>query len=231
MKLLLFDVDATLILTGGAGLRALNRTFQKLFSLESAMSGVAPHGKTDPSIVREIFHKRFNSDHGLGEAEMSRILETYVKFLHEEVEITDKYEVLPGINDILEEMSARQDVVLGLATGNIETGARIKLRRGDLNRFFAFGGYGSDSESRVALVRKAAERATLRYGLPVPNRDVLVIGDTPRDIEAGREAGFRTVGVATGQYSPDQLRDSGADFAIVNFREGRDYFLRSTFME
>ena len=230
MKLLLFDVDATLILTGGAGLRALNRTFQKLFNVESAMTGVAPHGKTDPAIVREIFHKRFDAP-SLADSEMSRILETYVGFLHEEVETTDKYEVLPGINDILAEMSARHDVLLGLATGNIETGARIKLRRGDLNRFFAFGGYGSDSESRVDLVRRAAEKAAVQYGSAIPNHNVLVIGDTPRDIEAGREAGFRTVGVATGQYSVDRLRDSGADQAIANFQEGRDYFLRSTFIE
>src|SRR5262249_9650095 len=113
----------------------------------------------------------------------------------------------------------------------IENGARIKLRRGDLNQFFAFGGYGSDSESRVVLVRRAAEKAAVRHGSLISSRDVLVIGDTPRDIDAGREAGFRAVGVATGQYSVDQLLESGADFAIANFREGRDYFLRSTFME
>src|SRR5262249_15118846 len=125
MKLLLFDVDATLILTGGAGLRALNRAFQKLFQIDSAMNGVAPHGKTDPAIVREIFQKRFDSEL-LKDSEMSRILESYVGFLYEEVETTDKYEVLPGIYEILEEMKARNDVLLGLATGNIETGARIK---------------------------------------------------------------------------------------------------------
>src|SRR5215475_2904207 len=144
MKLFLFDVDATLILTGGAGLRALDRTFQKLLNVDAAMRSVAPHGKTDPAIVREIFHKQFNSDR-VDDALMSNILETYVFFLHEEVEITDKYEVLPGIHEILTEMSSRNDVLLGLATGNVETGARIKLRRGGLNRFFSFGGYGSDS--------------------------------------------------------------------------------------
>ena len=230
MKLFLFDVDATLILTGGAGLRALDRTFQKLLNVDAAMRSVAPHGKTDPAIVREIFHKQFNSDH-VDDALMSNILETYVFFLHEEVEITDKYEVLPGIHEILTEMSSRNDVLLGLATGNVETGARIKLRRGDLNRFFSFGGYGSDSENRVDLVRRAAERAATLQGEPIRSSHVWVIGDTRRDIDAGREAGFKTVGVATGQYSVEQLREVGADLAIPNFREGRDYFLRSTFME
>src|SRR5215831_576419 len=176
MKLLLFDVDATLILTGGAGLHALNRTFQKLFNLESAMNGVAPHGKTDPAIVREVFHRWFELQ-SLSDSEMSRILETYVRFLDEEIAITQKYEVLPGIYEILEQLSSRNDVLLGLATGNIEIGARIKLRRGNLNRFFAFGGYGSDSESRVGLVRRAAEKAVARHGTVIPNDDVFVIGD------------------------------------------------------
>jgi phosphoglycolate phosphatase-like HAD superfamily hydrolase len=230
MKLLLFDVDATLVLTGGAGLRALNRVFQRLFNVDSAMNDIAPHGKTDPAIVREIFHKKLSAI-DLTEVEMSRILDAYLTFLRDEVETTNQYEVLPGIMNILEEMSSRSDVLLGLATGNIETGARIKLQRGNLNRFFAFGGYGSDSENRVALVRRAAEKAASRHGAGIPAADVVVIGDTPRDIEAGRGAGFKTVGVATGQYSVDQLRDSGADLAIRNFREDHSSFLRSTFIE
>src|SRR5947207_13329912 len=133
------------------------------------MSGIAPHGKTDPAIVREIFHNRLESTSVL-DAEMSRILETYVEFLHKEVETTDKYEVLPGILDILEEMHPRRDVLLGLATGNIEIGARIKLRRGDLNRFFAFGGYGSDAEDHVALLRRAAERRSNQHGRLIAER-------------------------------------------------------------
>ena len=148
MKLLLFDVDATLIFTGGAGLRALNRAFHKLFSIESAMNGVAPHGKTDPAIVREIFHNCFPTD-SVSDSEMARILDAYVVFLREEVETSGRYEVLPGIYEILEEMSVRSDVLLGLATG---------------------------------------------------------------------------------QYSVNQLRGCGADFAIADFRQGRDYFLRSTLM-
>ena len=230
MKLLLFDVDATLILTGGAGLRALNRAFQRLFNVDSAMNDIAPHGKTDPAIVREIFHKKLNTP-DLADAEVARVLENYVGFLREEVETTDKYEILPGILEILLEMSARSDVLLGLATGNIETGARIKLRRGDLNRFFSFGGYGSDSESRVGLVRRAAEKASAHHGSRIPDNDIVVIGDTPRDVEAGRDAGFKTVGVETGQYSVEQLRDAGAGLAIRNFREDHAYFLRSTFIE
>jgi len=230
MKLLLFDVDATLILTGGAGIHALNRAFQELYNIQTAMQDVAPHGKTDPAIVREVLCKRFGIDRA-DDRTVAAILEAYVRYLQDEVENSNKYEVLPGIIEILEGLQLRNDVLLGLATGNIETGARIKLRRGNLNRFFSFGGFGSDSEDRAGLVRRAAEKAVAHGGEPVRNEDVYVIGDTPRDIEAGREAGFRTVGVATGYYSVDQLFAAGAEFAISNFRDGRDYFLLSTFIE
>src|SRR5437868_5671802 len=99
------------------------------------MNGIAPHGKTDPAIIREIFLKQFHPDY-LTDSEIALILEEYVGFLHDEVETSDQYEVLPGIYEILDEMTARTDVMLGLATGNVETGARIKLRRSDLNRYF-----------------------------------------------------------------------------------------------
>lgn len=230
MKLLLFDVDATLILTGGAGLRALNRAFRDLFDVENAMNDVAPHGKTDPAIVREIFQKNMPGQ-SVNDALIVTVLESYVGFLSDEVDRSDAYHVLPGILEILHHLHHRHDVLLGLATGNVESGARIKLRRGDLNRYFGFGGYGSDAEDRPGLVRRAVEKAARHHGRVIESHDVFVIGDTPLDIEAGRNAGYRTVGVATGHYSVDQLREAGADFAIPNFREGRNYFLRSTFIE
>ena len=135
--------------------------------------------------------------------------------------------MLPGIVDILDQMSARADVILGLATGNIELGARVKLERGSLNSYFTFGGFGSDSEDRAGLVRKGVEDAARRLGSPIHAVDVFVIGDTPRDIDAGRAGGFKTVGVATGRYSTGQLAQAGATFVISNFQEGRDQFLRS----
>jgi len=230
MKLLLFDVDSTLILTGGAGLHALNRAFKKLYDVDSAMQGITPHGKTDPAIIREIFEKRFPG-WVVSDRELAAVLESYLEFLRDEVSQSKTYRALPGVMEILEETVQRDDVLLGLATGNVESGARIKLQRGQLNRFFTFGGFGSDSENRAALVRRAAEKAALQRGSRFNANEVFVIGDTPRDIDAGRESGFRTVGVATGPYSVEQLRDAGADLAIADFREGRNYFLRSTFME
>ena len=194
------------------------------------MDGIAPHGKTDPAIVREILLTHLGRTSNC-DSDLEPVIESYLSFLGEEVRHSTAYRVLPGILEILQEMAARPDVMLGLATGNMELGARIKLERGGLNPYFGFGGFGSDSENRAALVRKGAEAAARKGGGAIPPGDVFVIGDTPRDIEAGREAGFRTVGVGTGSYPADQLLESGATFAISDFQQGRDQFLRSAFIE
>jgi phosphoglycolate phosphatase len=227
VKLFLFDVDLTLVNTGGAGLRALDRACRKLLSVETAMQGIDPSGKTDPAIVREIFSRLgIIADGSIG---IETVLESYLAFLREEVEMSEKYHVLPGIVPILDEISARPNTMLGLATGNIELGARVKLQRGGLNGYFNFGGFGSDSEDRTELVRKAGEAAGRRHGDSIRPTDIFVIGDTPLDIAAGRGAGYKTVGVATGRYSTVRLHEAGATLVISNFEEGRDHFLRSAF--
>jgi phosphoglycolate phosphatase-like HAD superfamily hydrolase len=230
VKLLLFDVDQTLINTGGAGLRALDRACRNLFGLEHAMDGISPHGKTDPAIVREILRLKLGSANP-NDSEIASILESYIFFLKDEVRASPTYRVLPGILPLLTKIGKRNDVILGLATGNIELGARIKLDRGGLNPYFLFGGFGSDSEDRTELVRKAAEKAAAKNGGPIAPSDVFVIGDTPLDIDAGNRCGFKTVGVATGSYSVEQLLASGASMAVTDLLQERDYFLRSTFIE
>jgi phosphoglycolate phosphatase-like HAD superfamily hydrolase len=235
VKLLLFDVDQTLISTGGAGIRALNRAFQKLYAVENAMEGILPHGKTDPGIIREILHSHpvpslKDGTDGFPTS-MTAIVESYLEFLDNEIDSTSSYKILPGIEGILNSLSSRSDIAIGLATGNVEAGARIKLERGNLNRYFPFGGFGSDSENRTELVRCGAEKASAYMGCrPAPD-DVFVIGDTPRDIVAGREAGFLTVGVATGKYSKEELKESGATVVISDFEQERDQFLRTTRIE
>jgi len=232
MKLLLFDVDQTLISTGGAGIRALNRAFEQLFSLQNAMDGILPHGKTDPGIIREIFATRTVESPCDGyPTSLEPILNSYLTFLKEEIESSTSYKVLPGIENILDSMAGRSDVLVGLATGNVEAGARIKLARGNLNRYFAFGGFGSDSENRTLLVKRGAETAAAFSGRSLAPSSTFVIGDTPRDIEAGREAGFQTVGVATGKYSRSDLMNAGATLAIHDFELDRDQFLRTTRIE
>ena len=223
MKLLLFDIDQTLVNTGGAGIHALDRACKKLLAIDNAMDGIRPHGKTDPAIAREILRVRLGATSDV-EAQIQSILEAYLSFLEEEVQTSAKYRVLPGIVSLLDEIAARPDMILGLATGNIELGARIKLERGKLNKYFALGGFGSDAEDRTELVRKAAEKAAHNNGSSFLASDVFVIGDTPLDVDAGKRAGFKTVGVATGSYSVDQLLAAGADIAVADLEQGRDGF-------
>jgi phosphoglycolate phosphatase len=229
VKLLLFDIDQTLVNTGGAGLRALNRACEHIFGLNNAMEDVSPHGKTDPAIAREILRKRLGVQ--AAAHQISSVLDGYLSFLQEEVQSSPNYRILPGILPLLEELQDHDKVILGLATGNIEAGARIKLARADLNRYFAFGGFGSDSEDRTELVRKAAAKASHKNGAALSPANVFVIGDTPLDIDAGKRAGFNTIGVGTGSYSKVQLLDAGATMAVNDLAEGRDQFLRSIFIE
>ena len=230
MKALLFDIDQTLINTGGAGLRGLDRACLKLFGLQNAMEGISPHGKTDPAIVREIVRRKLGSETPTN-TDIATILDSYISFLKEEVHTSATYRVLPGVQTLLDQLAARGDVLVGLATGNIELGARIKLERGGLNPYFSFGGFGSDAEDRTELVRKAAEKAAHKNGGFIAASNIFVIGDTPLDIDAGNRAGFKTVGVATGSYSVEQLLASGARIAVPDLAQRSDYFFRSTFME
>jgi len=225
VKLLLFDIDGTLITTGGAGMRALDRAFCQVVGIVNALDGVRLHGKTDPAIIREVFMGR-GSFH-LPPDSLEEILEMYVKLLPEEVQ-QSTYTVLPGILPFLEDFQEHPNIEIGLATGNVERGARIKLEPGNLNRFFQFGGFGSDSENRTELVKRAAQNGARHTGASLDPRDIFVIGDTPRDIDAGHEAGFQTVGVATGGYTIQDLEKAGADLVVADFHSGREAFLRVT---
>lgn len=228
MKLLLWDVDLTLVTTGGAGIRALDRAFREVYGWDGAMARVAPQGKTDPAIIREVC-SRHGMDGGAGAAgAVDRILARYVEYVAEEVRASERYAVLPGVGGILAELDALDDVVQGLATGNVEAGARIKLERGGLNAYFPFGGFGGISEHRLDVVRAAARRAAEWSGREFAPDRTFVIGDTPRDVDAGRRAGFRTVAVATGAHTVDQLSAAGAHLVIRDFSTGRDQFMRST---
>ncbi|HWB68581.1 MAG TPA: HAD hydrolase-like protein, partial [Solirubrobacterales bacterium] len=129
------------------------------------------------------------------------------------------YRVMPGVEELLPKLVG-EGVLLGLVTGNIEAAAHIKLARAGLNRFFAFGGYGSDSRDRTELTRRALERGRLVAGGSLDPGSAIAAGDTPRDVEAGHGAGIRVVGVATGSYTVERLQAAGADWAIENVTSG-----------
>jgi phosphoglycolate phosphatase-like HAD superfamily hydrolase len=214
--LFLFDIDGTLVLTGGAGLRALDRAFAQVMALEGACQGYQAGGMTDPLIIEEITTLRLGR--GPTPAETNAIFAAYLGFLSEEVATTTRYRIMPGVDAALDAVSARGASV-GLATGNVEAGARIKLERGGLWRRFPFGGYGSDAADRGLLVRRAIERGEAHAGRRFAGHEVVVVGDTPRDVAAAHACGAFAVGVATGGDDVPALRAAGADVAFETLEE------------
>jgi phosphoglycolate phosphatase-like HAD superfamily hydrolase len=203
MKLLLFDIDGTILLSGGAATRAANRAFKKIYGIPNVMDGIKPDGKTDPIILREMFHKGLERDFLPEEA--IRVFKEYLLFLREEIVDSEGFRIMPGIPEVLKALSKREGVIMGIATGNIEEGAWIKLSHAGLESYFKFGGFGSDSEDRGQLIRTAIERGKAIVKHNGEFERVFVIGDTPFDIVHGREAGAKTVAVATGSYSAHDL--------------------------
>ena len=187
MKLLLFDIDGTILLTGGAGTRAANRAFEKIHGVGDAMAGIDAAGKTDPLILREMYGNGLSRDYSDDEAE--ELYGEYVLFLEEEIE-NCRIDIMPGIPYLLDRLSSRTDVMLGIATGNIERVARIKLRKSGLDSHFSFEGFGSDSGSREALIRVAIERGKTAWGLRGISRKYSSLATRPTtsftDVRRGR---------------------------------------------
>jgi len=213
-KLVLFDIDGTLLWTDGAGRRAV---FGALFERFGAIDP-GDHrfdGKTDPQIVRELLRKTGVDDAEI-DAHLDRILERYYSLLRAELDGADHREhVFPGVHELLDELEGRDDVVLGLLTGNIEAGARAKLTAvGIPPQRFVVGAFGSDHHDRPELPEIARRRAERVLGHRVAGQDVVVIGDTPADVACGVGIGARAIGVATGRYSVEELRacDAAAVF-------------------
>ncbi len=213
----LFDIDGTLLVTGGAGAVAWQRAFRELWGVEANIEEHTRAGMTDPEIVEIIFREVIGRD-GTDE-EHEQATAGYLSHLADAVEESQGYRLMPGIEETLTRLAER-DVLLGIVTGNIEPAARIKLARADLNRFFAFGGFGSDARDRTELTRRAVERGGEARGAPLDPAGTIAVGDTPRDVEAGHGAGIRVVGVATGSYSVSEQRQAGADWAIPDVLDG-----------
>ena len=211
-QLILFDLDGTLLLSGGAGARALNTAFESLYGVPEAMAGIDPHGKTDPFICQEMFRAHLGREGA--EEEATEILRRYLDYLPDEVAQSEKYRLMPGVPDILDFLVNRDKISLGLGTGNIEGGARAKLERGGLNRFFPFGGFASDAALRADLIEAGFRRGEERIQEQDPKAEIIrwVIGDTWRDVEAGKAAGARTVAVATGGDSLEALSGTEPDY-------------------
>jgi phosphoglycolate phosphatase len=214
---ILFDIDGTLLVTGGAGAASWRLAFDELYGIPADIGKFTDAGMTDPEVGRKTFEAVLNRKPE--RKEFTRLLERRLHYLHTTVAESKQYRVLPGVDELLPKL-IEGGYLLGLVTGNVEAAAHIKLHRGQLNRFFSFGGYGSDSTDRGELTKIALKRASLVYGEPVPAAQAIAVGDTPHDVEGAHAAGIACVGVGSDKFTVDQLRKAGADYAIASLVEG-----------
>ena len=222
-RLALFDIDGTLIHTARAGVRGMNAAFRDLHGHEDALAGMTFAGRTDRAIVFEAF-AQLGIDRS--QAALDRLRDAYLAHLAIELgHAVEGARVLPGVTGILDALEGRSDVGVGLLTGNFERGAAIKLGHFDLWRRFGFGAFGDAHEDRRALVPIAIEGAEAATGVRIAPQDVVVIGDTPLDIDCARAHGAVSVAVATGPYSAGQLTEAGAD-VVIETLEDTDALLR-----
>ena len=218
-RLILFDIDGTLISTRGAAKRAFERAMLEVYGTTGPIATHDFSGKTDPQIARELLRATGMADADI-DAGMTSLWGAYLRDLKVELAAPDhSTHVLPGVADVLAALAQRtDDVLVGLLTGNIEPGAALKLTSARLAGF-RLGAYGSDHEHRHELPAIAVRRAHDLSGVNFRGRDVVVIGDTPNDVHCGRSIGVHAVAVATGRYDIDALRAVGADAVLPDMSD------------
>lgn len=209
MKLLLFDIDGTLLLTHGVGRRSVENALSEVAGRPIDTSAVSFSGKTDPQIIREVFSANGFDDSKLN-GMLDDALDRYSELMSKRVR-PEGVEILPGVPKLLDTLSRRDDVALGLLTGNLEPMAYLKLEAARLRDHFSFGAFGSDDADRYRLPSIAVSRAREHSGREFSGTDVVIIGDTEHDIGCGRESGAYCVAVCTGRFDRACLMTHGAD--------------------
>ncbi len=216
LSLILFDIDGTLIETGGAGARSWSWAFEHVFGVPGDIGKYSNAGMTDPVVARQTFTQVMGREPQGGE--LSRLMSAYLSVLPDYVSSSEGYRVLEGVPQLLARLS-EAGIMLGITSGALEAGAHAKLGRAKLNHYFLVGGYGSDSEDRVELTRCAIRRGERLLGRSLADDEVAVVGDTPLDISAAQGAGVVSVGVATGRYGVQELRAARADHVLASLAD------------
>lgn len=212
-RLLLFDIDGTLINSGGAGLQALRDVLRDQFGIRDDLDGIEVAGRTDSGIVHQILRRQKIEPN---DENTARFLDRYVELLSDELPRCPG-RVLPGMKELLGRLQTRPQIVLALLTGNVERGAKLKLEHYGLWHFFEFGAFADDHHERNELGAFARRRAREKHGIEFESAAIDVIGDTPHDIACGKAIGARTIAVATGSFSRAQLAAHGANVLLEDF--------------
>ncbi|MGH8102111.1 MAG: HAD family hydrolase [Chthoniobacterales bacterium] len=214
-RLLLFDIDGTLIHSGGAGIQALKVALKERFGIDDDLAGIEIAGMTDSGIVVSILNKHkipATSEN------IAAFLDSYVHFLSLELP-RRKGRLLPGVLELLEKLQSRKHLVLALLTGNVSRGAQLKLEHYGVWHFFEFGAFADDHHDRNQLGSFARARAREKHGREFSAAEIDVIGDTPRDIACGKAIGARTIAVATGTWTRERLAEYDPDFLIEDLSD------------
>ncbi len=207
-KLILYDIDGTLVNTGGAGTRSMDYAFHKLFGIKDAFRDIPMAGKTDYQIMKEGLKV-----HGISyeNGNVEKMMGEYIQYLEKEINNPRKH-IMPGILESLELLKG-MGMSLGLLTGNLEQGASVKLGAFDLNKYFLAGAYGSDDEDRDNLLPVAIKKFAA-IGHVFDAKECIIIGDTPRDVQCAKIHGAQCIAVATGPYSKKDLQKTNADVVL-----------------
>jgi len=217
MHVLLFDIDGTLLNTGGAGQQAMERALATVFGVTRPTEGISAAGRTDRAITRDLF-----TYHGIERTDevWDDFQQTYLDHLAEVLPALDG-RVLPGVEALLESLAARDDVVLGLLTGNLASGAELKLRHYGLHHYFVGGGFGDDHHDRDDVARMARQVITEHLQSDIVDDRLWVIGDTPHDVRCGRAIRARVAAVATGSFTFDELAETNPDQLYMDLSDHR----------
>jgi phosphoglycolate phosphatase len=214
----LFDIDGTLVTTGGVGRLSMNRAFEELHGRPDACSHFRLDGMTDRRIVRQGLDAIGKpSEPG----QIDAVLDRYLAILEKEIATADmsRYRVHSGMREAVTVLRNHSYCALGLGTGNVRAGAKLKLEKVQLYSLFDFGGFGCDHEDRVELIRRGAERGAEKLRIPLPECRVIVIGDTPKDVQAAQAIGAECLAVATGHFSKEELLNAGAHHVFSDLTE------------
>lgn len=216
-KLLLFDIDGTLLLTGGAGKIAFEEAFEEIFEIPNAWGSLDPHGKTDPAIFDEVAKRELGRLLSPGEFEL--LMDRYEEIFEERIQQSPRFELMPGVTEILEYLSRDPDIFLALATGNFERAGRMKLKRGAIEHYFLAGGFGNDARERdkilLAAIAYSEELARQRF----EKQRIFVIGDTEYDISAAKKSGVRSVAVLTNGRTRKHFEKDPPDYILQDLTD------------